>query len=167
MLVCFSSLLSYQLLLCSSIFGFLNCRNAIRHLFPSPHIAVMPEKSGFPAQSPYNLTEAQKHQQRSCRPTAPDDALRFNSLERRFCPAKKTPRPPFTPSTQKKGRIETLSAVRHYTLEELQQKQEKASSKTSSKSKAKEKKSKVKERKPKTSTQSVNTGVRSVRNRKK
>ena len=33
--------------------------------------------------------------------------------------------------------------------------------------KAKEKKSKVKERKPKTSTQTVNTGVRSVRNRKK
>ncbi len=43
----------------------------------------------------------------------------------------------------------------------------KSSSKTSSKSKAKEKKSKVKERKPKTSTQNVNTGVRSVRNRKK
>ena len=43
----------------------------------------------------------------------------------------------------------------------------KSSSKTSSKSKAKEKKSKVKERKPKTSTQTVNTGVRSVRNRKK
>ena len=36
-----------------------------------------------------------------------------------------------------------------------------------SKSKTKEKKSKVKERKPKTSTQTVNTGVRSVRNRKK
>ena len=32
---------------------------------------------------------------------------------------------------------------------------------------AKEKKTKIKERKPKTSTQSVNTGVRSVRNRKK
>ena len=37
----------------------------------------------------------------------------------------------------------------------------------SSKSKAKEKKTKIKERKPKTSTQTVNTGVRSVRNRKK
>lgn len=36
-----------------------------------------------------------------------------------------------------------------------------------SSSKTKSKKSKVKERKPKTSTQSVNTGVRSVRNRKK
>jgi hypothetical protein len=48
--------------------------------------------------------------------------LRFNPLERRFCPAKKTARPSLTPSTQKKGRIETLSAVRHYTLEELQQK---------------------------------------------
>ena len=39
--------------------------------------------------------------------------------------------------------------------------------KTSSKSKAKRKKTKIKERKPKTSTQSVNTGVRSVRNRRK
>jgi gliding motility associated protien GldN len=39
--------------------------------------------------------------------------------------------------------------------------------KKSSKSKAKEKKAKIKERKPKTSTQAVNTGVRSVRNRKK
>ena len=37
----------------------------------------------------------------------------------------------------------------------------------SSKAKAKEKKTKIKERKPKTSTQNVNTGVRSVRNRKK
>ena len=37
----------------------------------------------------------------------------------------------------------------------------------SSKAKAKEKKAKIKERKPKTSTQTVNTGVRSVRNRKK
>ena len=36
----------------------------------------------------------------------------------------------------------------------------------SSKAKAKEKKTKIKERKPKTSTQTVNTGVRSVRNRK-
>ena len=36
----------------------------------------------------------------------------------------------------------------------------------SSKAKAKEKKTKIKERKPKTSTQNVNTGVRSVRNRK-
>ena len=53
--------------------------------------------------------------------------LRFNPLERRFCPAKKAPRPSFAPSTHKKGRIATLSAVRHYTLEELQQKQEKAS----------------------------------------
>jgi len=40
-------------------------------------------------------------------------------------------------------------------------------SKKSSKAKAKEKKTKIKERKPKTSTQTVNTGVRSVRNRKK
>ena len=40
------------------------------------------------------------------------------------------------------------------------------SSSKSSKSKAKEKKTKIKERKPKTSTQTVNTGVRSVRNRK-
>ncbi len=39
--------------------------------------------------------------------------------------------------------------------------------KKSSKAKAKEKKTKIKERKPKTSTQTVNTGVRSVRNRKK
>ena len=36
----------------------------------------------------------------------------------------------------------------------------------SSKAKAKEKKTKIKERKPKSSTQTVNTGVRSVRNRK-
>ena len=43
----------------------------------------------------------------------------------------------------------------------------KDSNKKSSKSKAKEKKTKIKERKPKTSTQNVNTGVRSVRNRKK
>lgn len=42
-----------------------------------------------------------------------------------------------------------------------------SSSKSNSKSKAKEKKTKIKERKPKTSTQTVNTGVRSVRNRKK
>ena len=42
-----------------------------------------------------------------------------------------------------------------------------SSSKSSSKTKAKEKKTKIKERKPKTSTQTVNTGVRSVRNRKK
>ena len=42
-----------------------------------------------------------------------------------------------------------------------------ASSKKSAKAKAKEKKTKIKERKPKTSTQQVNTGVRSVRNRKK
>ena len=40
------------------------------------------------------------------------------------------------------------------------------SSKTS-KEKAKEKKAKIKERKPKSNTQSVNTGLRSVRNRKK
>ena len=38
---------------------------------------------------------------------------------------------------------------------------------TTSKTKSKTKKTKIKERKPKTSTQSVNTGVRSVRNRKK
>ena len=38
---------------------------------------------------------------------------------------------------------------------------------STSKSKSKTKKAKIKERKPKTSTQSVNTGVRSVRNRKK
>ena len=38
---------------------------------------------------------------------------------------------------------------------------------TKAKDKAKSKKTKVKERKPKTSTQNVNTGVRSVRNRKK
>ena len=43
----------------------------------------------------------------------------------------------------------------------------KSSNKSSSKTKAKEKKTKIKERKPKTSTQTVNTGVRSVRNRKK
>jgi gliding motility associated protien GldN len=42
-----------------------------------------------------------------------------------------------------------------------------ASNKKSAKAKAKEKKTKIKERKPKTSTQQVNTGVRSVRNRKK
>lgn len=41
------------------------------------------------------------------------------------------------------------------------------SKKSSSKTKSKSKKSKVKERKPKTKTQAVNTGVRSVRNRKK
>ena len=40
-------------------------------------------------------------------------------------------------------------------------------SKKSAKAKAKEKKNKIKERKPKSSTQTVNTGVRSVRNRKK
>jgi len=39
--------------------------------------------------------------------------------------------------------------------------------KKSAKAKAKEKKTKIKERKPKSSNQSVNTGVRSVRNRKK
>ena len=39
--------------------------------------------------------------------------------------------------------------------------------KKSSKAKEKEKKTKIKERKPKTSNQNVNTGVRSVRNRKK
>ncbi len=39
--------------------------------------------------------------------------------------------------------------------------------KKSTSSKAKTKKTKIKERKPKTSTQSVNTGVRSVRNRRK
>lgn len=44
----------------------------------------------------------------------------------------------------------------------------KSSSKNkSTKNKSKEKKTKIKERKPKTSTQTVNTGVRSVRNRKK
>ena len=42
----------------------------------------------------------------------------------------------------------------------------KSTKKSTSKSKAKEKKTKIKERKPKTSTQNVNTGVRSVRNRK-
>ncbi len=42
-----------------------------------------------------------------------------------------------------------------------------SSKKSSAKAKAKEKKAKIKERKPKSSTQSVNTGVRSVRNRKK
>ena len=40
-------------------------------------------------------------------------------------------------------------------------------SNSKSKSKSKTKKTKIKERKPKTSTQTVNTGVRSVRNRKK
>ena len=39
--------------------------------------------------------------------------------------------------------------------------------KTTSKSKSKTKKTKIKEHKPKISTQQVNTGVRSVRNRKK
>jgi hypothetical protein len=43
----------------------------------------------------------------------------------------------------------------------------KDSNKSTSKSKSKTKKTKIKERKPKTSTQTVNTGVRSVRNRKK
>ena len=43
----------------------------------------------------------------------------------------------------------------------------KETTKKSAKAQAKEKKSKIKERKPKTSTQNVNTGVRSVRNRKK
>jgi gliding motility associated protien GldN len=43
----------------------------------------------------------------------------------------------------------------------------KSSDKKSSKSNLKSKKTKIKERKPKTSTQTVNTGVRSVRNRKK
>lgn len=43
----------------------------------------------------------------------------------------------------------------------------KAADKKSSKSSLKSKKTKIKERKPKTSTQTVNTGVRSVRNRKK
>ena len=42
-----------------------------------------------------------------------------------------------------------------------------SSNKKSSKAKSKEKKTKIKERKPKTSTQAVNTGVRSVRNRKR
>ena len=46
-------------------------------------------------------------------------------------------------------------------------KSSKDNKKKSSKAKAKEKKTKIKERKPKTSTQLVNTGVRSVRNRKK
>ncbi len=41
------------------------------------------------------------------------------------------------------------------------------SSKAKAKEKAKEKKTKIKERKPKTSTQAVNTGIRSVRNRRK
>jgi len=43
----------------------------------------------------------------------------------------------------------------------------KSADKKSAKAKAKEKKTKIKERKPKSSNQSVNTGVRSVRNRKK
>ena len=43
----------------------------------------------------------------------------------------------------------------------------KSKSSTKSSSKSKTKKTKIKERKPKTSTQTVNTGVRSVRNRKK
>ena len=43
----------------------------------------------------------------------------------------------------------------------------KSSDKKSSKSNLKSKKTKIKERKPKASTQTVNTGVRSVRNRKK
>jgi len=42
-----------------------------------------------------------------------------------------------------------------------------STSKKSSKAKAKEKKAKIKERKPKSSTQTVNTGIRSVRNRRK
>ncbi len=42
-----------------------------------------------------------------------------------------------------------------------------AKKETKAKSKAKDKKTKIKERKPKTSTQTVNTGVRSVRNRKR
>jgi gliding motility associated protien GldN len=41
------------------------------------------------------------------------------------------------------------------------------SSKAKAKEKAKEKKTKIKERKPKTSTQAVNTGIRSVRNRRR
>ena len=44
---------------------------------------------------------------------------------------------------------------------------EKDTKKSTAKSKAKTKKTKIKERKPKTSTQTLNTGVRSVRNRKK
>ena len=44
---------------------------------------------------------------------------------------------------------------------------EKDTKKSTTKSKAKTKKTKIKERKPKTSTQTLNTGVRSVRNRKK
>ena len=43
----------------------------------------------------------------------------------------------------------------------------KSSSSSKKSSKSKEKKTKIKERKPKTSTQQVNTGVRSVRDRKK
>ena len=42
-----------------------------------------------------------------------------------------------------------------------------SSSKKSSKTKAKEKKAKIKERKPKSSNQNINTGIRSVRNRKR
>ena len=42
-----------------------------------------------------------------------------------------------------------------------------SSSKKSSKTKAKEKKAKIKERKPKSSNQNLNTGIRSVRNRKR
>jgi hypothetical protein len=43
----------------------------------------------------------------------------------------------------------------------------KSKSTTKKETKAKSKKTKIKERKPKTSTQTVNTGIRSVRNRKK
>ena len=50
---------------------------------------------------------------------------------------------------------------------EKESKSKKSKSKSKSKSKTKEKKTKVKERKPKTSTQTVNTGVRSVRNRRR
>ena len=46
-------------------------------------------------------------------------------------------------------------------------KSSKSAKDTKKSSKTKEKKSKVKERKPKSSTQTINTGVRSVRNRKK
>lgn len=46
-------------------------------------------------------------------------------------------------------------------------KSKESTTKKSAKAKAKEKKTKIKERKPKTSTQTVNTGIRSVRNRKR
>ena len=63
------------------------------------------------------------------------------------------------------GNDEEKEKVTRSTKRGSKSKDTKSSLKSSSK--AKTKKTKIKERKPKTSTQSVNTGVRSVRNRRK